>query len=227
MAKIDLLKAHVALMVIGWAIMMKISVFTTAFYKNHQTFQKNALWFKMHIGLNTLAFIFTLSGILCVFAFFDWTFTGTFPVAGVVESNRDVQARNHVIFGLLTSSMMVVNFILGLARPDKENGGSKRKIWELVHTIWGYLTLIFADVTLFLGTYIFASAGRWSTGSSLMAGIAACFWMNILIHKFFLAKQPESINLIGWGVVALVCFGLGIGIVVSSFVDLNKLLNGN
>lgn len=158
-----LLKAHGVILTLAWGVIIKISIFTAAFMQSHEKFgstsstNKPGLWFRIHQCLNILVTLLTLTGILLSFAANQWKWIGN--INGATDTYSKTM-KSHVIIGITVGCLCFVNLLAGIFRPSKNadsannhNTTKMRKIWEYSHKIAGYLTLILADVAIFLGLF--------------------------------------------------------------------------
>lgn len=203
----QLLKAHATLLFVAWGMLIKISIFTAAFMKNNENFSKNGNWFKLHQVFNYSVAILTLVGILLAFAAKDWQWIGNISSKDIYSVN----VRNHVIIGITTGSLCYVNVVAGILRPDK--GAAKRSTWYFLHKFSGYSTLILADVTIFLGLFLWNQA-KWSTADSVFAGLCGFNIVSSLAYAYFQKKKDHSVSTARWAVHVTILCGLGIAVIV-------------
>ena len=80
-------------------------------------------------------FLLGLAGVIVIFIYYGgWSST----------------AGSHGIIGLTVMSMAVVNIILGIIRPGKDD--PKRLKWNFGHFFFGYSSVILAIATISIGT---------------------------------------------------------------------------
>jgi len=104
-----------------------------------------------------------IPGVVIAFNNAGWVFLGrvTFGVyAEQFQSFKDSILKQHSLFGIISVSLLALNFLLGLIRPKKETSILKRPFW-LFHFLIGFISTILADYVTILGLLLFRNE-KWS-----------------------------------------------------------------
>ena len=125
--------AHIALMILGWGILIPLGIAIAALCKRRSD------WFDLHRGFQIAGFLFGTVG----------------AVLGIIKSGGIKFTGPHHIVGLLVTFAAVAQPINGMLRPHKpsamEPADAMRTAWEILHKGFGYLLAIVAVGNIVLG----------------------------------------------------------------------------
>jgi len=133
--------AHGSLMIIGWGFLLPSGIIAAHFLKH----RPNAIWFKAHRIIQVSGLTIAIAGWIVALATFD------------VFNTKDTS----YVHGTLGMTVMVIGILQPLnayIRPHPPEDGQprpfKRLLWEIVHKFFGYVAVVLAAVTIFLGTML-------------------------------------------------------------------------
>ncbi|KAL4558482.1 hypothetical protein LXL04_036683 [Taraxacum kok-saghyz] len=145
----NLKRAHGALNMIGWGILIPIGAMVARYLKH-----LNPLWFYIHTGIQSLGFILGLSGV----------------IAGLVLDNRiNADVNSHKALGITILIFGCLQVLAFLARPSLE--AKTRKYWYWYHSSVGRLMILFAIVNIFYGIHLAKAGSSWNAGYGAVLGI--------------------------------------------------------
>lgn len=127
--------AHGSCMLIGWGILLPTGVITAKLFRH----RPNALWFRMHKGLQITGLVIVFIGWIIALVRFD-VFQG-FSTAAL-----------HGGLGMFVMVLGLMQPINAFFRPHPEPRTTKRIAWEIIHKSSGYIAVVVAVVTICLGT---------------------------------------------------------------------------
>ena len=135
--------AHGIIMIIAWAILTTIGIFSSRYrgilYKNSKN---KALWFFVHRGVQCFVVILVLIG---------------FGIAVYFTQNDDNPhfSNTHEIMGLIVVIFGFLQPINAWFRPHPPKKGQSKSIgrlsWEIIHKSFGYITWLLSQITIYLG----------------------------------------------------------------------------
>uniref|UniRef100_A0A0E0L5J3 Cytochrome b561 and DOMON domain-containing protein n=1 Tax=Oryza punctata TaxID=4537 RepID=A0A0E0L5J3_ORYPU len=135
-------RAHGALNLFAWGVLMPIGAILARYFR-----RMDPLWFYLHVGIQFVAFIIGLAGV----------------VAGVALYNKiqaDIPAHRGLgIFILVLGILQILAFFL---RPNTDS--KYRKYWNWYHHWSGRLVLFFAAVNIVLGIHVGGGDNSWKIG---------------------------------------------------------------
>lgn len=174
------LVAHVALMVVGWLVVLPVGIYIAALGRKTCG---NGRWFRMHRGLQVGGLLLATGGAVAAMA--------------NLPSHAD---SNHKSLGLAVMALAWLQPLNGFLRPHAPDPGvpraRARKLWEFGHKNLGRLVLLLAFVNVALG----AQAAKAMYMQPRMATAAwACFGLSVVVLLGVVAvrvrrRACESVN---------------------------------
>nr|KAG5704098.1 hypothetical protein BaRGS_017602 [Batillaria attramentaria] len=134
-------RTHAALMVVAWVTLVGLTTAMSRYFKpwlGKRVYCGTNMWFQVHRGAAVLAGLLTVSSVILIFVY----------IGGFTE----LEENEHAIVGLTVASMVVVQILAGMLRPDK--GDDSRPIFNWVHRILGQCAHILSAAAMFLAFYI-------------------------------------------------------------------------
>jgi len=148
----DRANIHGIMMTVSWLMLATISILTASLMKDILTKKvgRYQLWFVIHVGLNLLLTLLTVVGLLMIFSARGWK---------LIDHNT-----GHVVLGILITTFMTVNMLLGRFRPEKYS--KYRKVFNFVHFFVGMSAYGMAIAAMMLGYYAMRSTVEYDHTSS-------------------------------------------------------------
>lgn len=146
--------AHAVLMSLSWLLFAPIAVIAIRFFKKY-----NPITFRIHMSLAITTMLCTIIAVLLVI--FKASHTRT----------------NHMGVGYTVLTLVVIQVVGGLLRPDKS--ASVRAYWILLHRILGPVAILLAFINIIIGIYVIKGSGFW------YAVVALAFLAHITAALFF------------------------------------------
>ncbi|XP_073108932.1 cytochrome b561 and DOMON domain-containing protein At3g61750 [Elaeis guineensis] len=138
----NLKRAHGALAVFGWGVLLPIGAIIARYCKHREP-----LWYYLHVVIQFIGFIFGLAAVVAGIALYD-------KLHANVTAHRGLG-----IFVLVLGILQVIAFFL---RPNKDS--KIRKYWNWYHHWTGRLALFFAAVNIVLGIQVGDAGSSWKVG---------------------------------------------------------------
>ncbi|KAM5562879.1 cytochrome b561 and DOMON domain-containing protein [Rosa sericea] len=135
-------RSHGALNMLGWGILMIIGVIVARHLKSY-----DPLWFYLHIGIQSFAFVFGIIGVICGF---------------VLDNKTNADVSTHKALGIFILVLGCLQVMAFLARPDKVS--KARKYWNWYHQSVGRLLIILAVANVFYGIHLGKEGTGWNAG---------------------------------------------------------------
>merc|ERR1712136_10175 len=196
-----MIKAHAILMFLAWGIFVPLGLTFGGPMKKVKPESKvagMATWFALHRGSVVLGFLLGLAGVIVIFIYYGgWNST----------------AGSHGIIGLTVMSMAVVNIILGIIRPEKED--PKRLKWNFGHFFFGYSPVVLAIATISLG-FVSGIITDTDSGYTLLAIYTTSgglfFGQNIMFFFYEQSQNKDRVKIFG-----IIYFVLWLGLAIGTF----------
>ncbi|GAB4841543.1 hypothetical protein Ancab_022257 [Ancistrocladus abbreviatus] len=157
-------RAHGAINMLAWGILMPIGIIVARFLK-----QYDPIWFYAHAGIQTIAFILGLTGVILGFVIY-----------GLLNSN----ATTHKNLGIFILALGCLQATAILIRPQK--GSKVRKYWNWYHLFTGRILIIFAVANIFYGIHLGREGVGWNAAYGII--LAILFILAIVLH-FTMRRQ--------------------------------------
>ncbi|KAL5728373.1 hypothetical protein ACHQM5_001465 [Ranunculus cassubicifolius] len=142
-------RAHGALCMFGWGILLWIGIMAARYLKEMDPF-----WFYCHLSLQSLGFILGVGGIIAGFA---------------LEDSLDVEVDKHKNLGIFILVLGSLQVLAILARPDKTS--KVRKYWNWYHYSIGRLTIFLSIGNIFYGIDVGNEVGGWNVGYGIILAV--------------------------------------------------------
>lgn len=162
-------KTHGAINLLGWGILMPIGVIVARFAK-----QWDPLWFYAHVSIQSLGFIFGVSGVICGF---------------VLEDKTSAEVDRHKSLGVVILALGCLQVIAFLARPRKDS--KYRKYWNWYHYLVGRVLILLAVINIFHGIHLGKAGSSWNIGYAV--AIAVLFVVALLLEIKFLIMRKNRL----------------------------------
>nr|XP_043637460.1 cytochrome b561 and DOMON domain-containing protein At3g07570 [Erigeron canadensis] len=160
----NLKRAHGILNMLGWGILIPIGVLVARYLKH-----LDPLWFYAHSGIQSLGFIFGLSGV----------------IAGFVLDNRlDAKVGKHKGLGITILVYGCLQILALLARPSID--AKTRKYWNWYHYSVGRIMIVTAIVNIFYGIHLAKAGSSWNAGYGVFLGI---YVITVLVLEIRMCKK--------------------------------------
>eukprot|EP00977_Amphora_coffeiformis_P000166 scaffold48_cov161-Amphora_coffeaeformis.AAC.14 len=142
------LYAHGSLMILGWGVLLPSGAIFARLAKH----RPGGLWFRIHRALQVSGLVVVFTAWMIAVNFFD-----------DVEVNDDNDNDDtHKSVGFIVMMLGMLQGINGLLRPHASHGGETKTYirfwWEILHKTSGYLAVILAIFTIYLGTTLIPTA---------------------------------------------------------------------
>ncbi|KAH9616153.1 hypothetical protein KSS87_017041 [Heliosperma pusillum] len=132
-------KAHGALNMIGWGILMPIGAMVARYFR-----QWDPIWFYSHTAIQVLSFLFGLVG---------------FILGLVLEGVVNAHVKNHRNLGITIFILGCLQVMALLIRPEK--GTKMRQYWNLYHHNAGKVLVVLAISNVFYGIRLGMEGASW------------------------------------------------------------------
>ncbi|XP_050366367.1 cytochrome b561 and DOMON domain-containing protein At3g07570 [Argentina anserina] len=142
-------RSHGILNMLGWGILMIIGVIVARHLKSYEP-----LWFYLHVGIQSLAFVFGIIGVICGF---------------VLDNKINADVSTHKALGIFILVLGCLQVMAFLARPDKVS--KSRKYWNWYHQTVGRLLIILAVANVFYGIHLGEEGTGWNAGYGVVLAI--------------------------------------------------------
>ncbi|KAL6209070.1 hypothetical protein ACLB2K_020013 [Fragaria x ananassa] len=142
-------RSHGVLNILGWGILMIIGVIVARHLKSYEP-----LWFYLHIGIQSFAFVFGIIGVICGF---------------VLDNKISADVSTHKALGIFILVLGCLQVMAFLARPDKVS--KARKYWNWYHQSVGRLLIILAAANIFYGIHVGGEGKGWNAGYGVVLAI--------------------------------------------------------
>jgi hypothetical protein len=145
---IALVQAHGILMISAWTLFIHVSVLLARHYKDAWPgtllCDKKPVWFSVHRVLNITVMLMTVAAFILIFIYVGgWT------------SPTDNNHIAHPIMGVIVTALVIINPIMSAFRCDP--GHERRFIFNIAHSLVGFVAQVLAAATIFLGMLLFTS----------------------------------------------------------------------
>jgi len=121
--------AHGVLMLLGWGVLLPQGILAARYLK-----WRGPLFYKLHLRLQISGMLLGVAGLVLALVQFA-------PFGGGVGG--------HSLLGLVVSALGLLQPLNGALRPKK--GAPRRVLWEVLHKGSGYLAMLLAVPTIYLG----------------------------------------------------------------------------
>ncbi|KAL5562269.1 hypothetical protein UlMin_032016 [Ulmus minor] len=135
-------RSHGVLNMIGWGILIIIGAMVARYARQWEPF-----WFYAHIGVQLLAFLFGIIGVVCGF---------------LLENRLNSDVSTHKGLGIFIFVLACLQVTALLARPNKE--AKTRKYWNWYHYTVGRILVVFAIANVFYGIHLGGEGKGWNAG---------------------------------------------------------------
>ena len=147
---------HASLMIAAYVIFTRIAIYSARFNQD-KVFKDEQTWLKVHVVSNILSILCVIPGVVIAFNNAGWVFLVrvTFEASFTeqFQSFRDSILKQHSLFGIISVSLLALNFLLGLIRAH---------IYiRPFHFLIGFMSTILADYVTILGLLLFRNK-KWS-----------------------------------------------------------------
>ncbi|XP_025095480.1 putative ferric-chelate reductase 1 homolog isoform X2 [Pomacea canaliculata] len=153
-------RAHAGLMALAWIVLAGITTAMSRYYKDwfgERLLLGTKVWFQLHRAAAISTVLFASIGLIIIFVYLN----------GLVTKEL-----NHVAVGLTVTSLMVIQIIGGLARPDPKS--SCRPVFNWLHRISGFSAHILSAAAMYLAFNIrFVSRVMRDFGVAILTGWVA------------------------------------------------------
>jgi len=181
----DKIKAHGAMMFVGWMVIIPIGIFFAAFGK-----RLGMLWFRIHVFVQSLGIVI----ISCAFITIIERQAQFIAASRPSTHFRVVHGR----FGLGIFIICIIQPFLGaladaLFNPERKYPG----IPDIIHRAFGYGLFILAIANIYLGFQRFTANVGYEVGDTVYALYSLWFGFVIVIYAAFTILKyvlPENIN---------------------------------
>ncbi|KAK1353959.1 Cytochrome b561 and DOMON domain-containing protein [Heracleum sosnowskyi] len=139
-------KIHGILNMSGWGIILPIGAMVARYMKPW-----DPVWFYSHSLVQSLGFLFGVSGIICGF---------------VLENRLGVDVDKHKSLGVIILTLGCLQVIAFLVRPEKES--KVRKYWNWYHYSLGRVLIILAVANVFYGIHLGDAGSVWKASYAVV-----------------------------------------------------------
>lgn len=172
-----LVKLHGFCMLIGWMILGGLGSTIAGNYKNviDRKLRGVKLWFQLHAGIMSTAAILTIIGFILI----------------LVHGWRE-RAKTHGIVGCVGIGFMVIQIIIGLARPDPTH--PRRVVFYWVHFAIGNIVFTLLADSILLSTMIPHLPSVYRKNNLIVTIVwivVLVAWMVVFIVLKIVAKKRE------------------------------------
>jgi len=162
--------AHAVLMSVAWILLVPVAIMIARYLKC-----KNPLWFKLHVAIQTSVLLIVIAA---------W-------ILGLLEGEdgRSDEKQAHLVIGCIVCSLVIIQFLSGVFRPDKD-AGKVRFWWEIYHVWMGRIQWILAMANVFIGMELVDAAQGWWIAVGVVFGFM--FVTHIALEIFFFMTGRET-----------------------------------
>jgi len=137
----NLFLLHGSLMLIGWGILLPSGAIVAKFSKHRE----NSFWYKVHRVVQPIGLLVAIIGWIIALMNFR----------ALNAKNDPGLSYPHAMCGMVTMVIGIIQPVNALLRPhkvDSEPTTTLRMAWELLHKGLGWIAIILAAVTIWMGT---------------------------------------------------------------------------
>lgn len=178
----NVIYAHAGLMFTSWGMLLPLGVVIAKFGKH----RPNDQWYQLHRAIQVVGLILATIGWIIALR--------NFNVFG------DVGMKNyyHGIFGSVTMTLGLLQPINAFLRPHTPEEGEEKSVarnaWEILHKTSGYLAVVFAIITIILGTFLLPVVSDRAIFRALY-GVVLAGILGVAVYLFTDAKgMPVNQN---------------------------------
>ncbi|KAK7258504.1 hypothetical protein RIF29_24083 [Crotalaria pallida] len=159
---IQMRKSHGIVGIIGWGLILPVGAIIARYFRH-----KDPLWFYLHSVIQLVGFIFGLATVLLGLQLYS-------KMHAHIPAHRGIG-----IFVLVLSILQILAFFL---RPNKDS--KFRKMWNLYHSWFGRMALMFAAMNIVLGMQAAGAGNDWKISYGFLVGfiIVAVIVLEVLAY---------------------------------------------